>query len=365
MRIVFVSPRAWNVATDTPGIHGGAELQISRLARGLAARGHDVAVLTEGDAMAAEATVQGVRVRQAWSARPGLPFFGIFQAANQLGRAISAEHPDVVILRAASPFVGLLADQAHRAGFRFVFMTSNDSNVDGRWEASANWRDRWLYQRGVRRADSVITQTGEQSSRLAERFRVRGYLLHSAVPAIPHPAPTITPEHVFWAGRFEPHKRPHLLLDLARRAPDLKFRVAGWVPNDKEYARQFDSAARQLPNIEMVGHLTHEAMAESYRHSIALLSTAEHEGVSNTFLEAWRLGLPVVSMGSDPDGAIRQFDLGTFTSDPDKVVAALRHLRDDPDRRAIVSATTRRYMERHEEKAVVPLLESHLMELVS
>jgi len=365
MRITFVSPQAWNVATDTPGIHGGAELQVTRLARGLAARGHEVVILTEGDDTAAEAVVMGVRVRQAWSARQGLPFFGVFTAAKRLGDVIRSERPDVVILRSASPFVGLLADQAHRDGFRFVFMISNDSNVDGGWEASANWRDRFLYRRGLTRAHAVITQTGQQSHRLASRYGVTGFLLHSAVPAIPHPAPLIHPEFGFWAGRFEPHKRPHLLLDLARRAPDLSFRVAGWVPGSLDYARQFEREARGCPNIGMVGHLSHEAMAESYLRSIALLSTAAHEGVSNTFLEAWRLGVPVVSMGSDPDGAIQQFDLGTFTREPAEVVAALRRLRDDPDRRAIINATTRRYMERHEEGAVVDRLEAHLLEMVS
>ncbi len=365
MRIVFVSPRAFDVATNRPGIHGGAELQVTRLARGLAARGHAVTILTEGDPARSAEAVMGVRVRQGWSAKTGLPFFGIFTAANRLGDVIRSERPDVVILRAASPFVGLLADQARRDGYRFVFMTSNDSNVDGRWEASANWRDRFLYRRGVARATLVITQTGEQASRLSERFRLKGFVLHSAVPAIPHPAPVIQPNHVFWAGRFEPHKRPHLLLDLARHAPDLRFRVAGWVPGNLDYARQFEQEAGRVPNIELVGHLSLVEMEASYLHAIALLSTAAHEGVSNTFLESWRLGLPVVSMGSDPDGAIQQFDLGAYTADPDDVVAALRRIRDDPDRRLILAATTRRYMERHEEHLVVIQLESKLLEMAS
>ena len=365
MRIVFVSPRAWDVATNRPGIHGGAELQVTRLARALAARGHAVTILTEGDPAHEAEVVMGVRVRQGWSPKQGLPFFGIFVAAKRLGDVIRSERPDVVILRAASPFVGLLADQAGRDGHRFVFMTSNDSNVDGRWEASANWRDRFLYRRGVTRAHLVITQTGEQTSRLSERFHVRGFRLHSAVPVLPQPAPIIQPDHVFWAGRFEPHKRPHLLLDLAHRAPDLTFRVAGWMPGNSDYARQFEEAGRQVSNIELVGHLSPVEMESGYLHAIALLSTAAHEGVSNTFLEAWRLGLPVVSMGSDPDGAIQQFDLGAYTADPDEVVAALRQIRDDPDRRAILAATTRRYMERHEEPLVVAQLESRLMEIIS
>ncbi|HEX7878659.1 MAG TPA: glycosyltransferase family 4 protein [Candidatus Eisenbacteria bacterium] len=365
MRIVFVSPKAWLVATRRAGIHGGAELQVTRLARGLAARGHDVVIMTEGEPERPAEAVEGVRVKQAWSAEGGLPFFGIFGQGKSLNAAITAEKPHVVLLRAASPFVSFLADQARREGHRFLFMVSNDSQLDGRYEATSNFRDRDLWHKGLKKAHGVITQTADQTKKLKERFGIEGFHVPSAIAPTPDPAPAIIPEHVFWAGRFEEPKRPHLLLEIARKAPELPFKVAGWVPAKSDYAARFLAEAKELPNVELVGRLGYDAMDTTYMKSIALLSTAGPEGICNTFLESWRLGLPVISLTADPDEVICRYDLGLHSDDTGKVVDQLHSLRDDFTRRAIVSGNAWRYMKQHDERAVVDRLETYLKTAVA
>jgi glycosyltransferase involved in cell wall biosynthesis len=364
MRIAFLLPRGYDLLSGRGGIHGGAELQVARLAGLLAARGHEVAVLTARHQGAVPLDADGVQLLPVYDERAGLPFLRTFAQARALSRALDEWRPDVVVQRGASPFTGLLARDATRRGHAFVFMLSNDSNVDGRYEAAANWRDRLLYRDGLRRASLVIVQTETQAALLRERYGIAGFHLPSAVPAVPDTLPLIAPRYVFWAGRFERHKRPHLVLDLARRARDLEFVVAGWVAGAVEYGRGFEAEAGGEPNVRLVGHRTHREMDTHYHEAIALLSTSEYEGFSNTFLEAWRLGLPVVSMGSDPDGTIERFGLGVHDADPDAVVDALRRFRDDAGRRAAVARAARAYMERHDETTVAVRLETRLLDLV-
>lgn len=366
MRIAFVMPRAYGLLSGLGGIHGGAELQVARLARRFAGRGHDVAVLTaRPPGGAAPRDIDGVHVVPAYDERSGLPFLRPFTQSRALESALDDFHPDVVVQRGASPFTGLLARHAARRGRTFVFMLSNDSNVDGRYEATANFRDRRLYRDGLRRAALVVVQTGRQAELLRERYGIAGFHLPSAVPALEGTLPLVRPAAVFWAGRFERHKRPHRVLDLARRARDLPFVVAGWVAGAVDYGRAFEAEAAGEPNVRLVGHRTHEQMDAHYREAIALLSTSEYEGFSNTFLEAWRLGVPVVSLESDPDETICRFGLGLHDADPERVVDALRAFRDDPARRAAVSRAARAYMERHDEATVTERFETRLLALLS
>jgi glycosyltransferase involved in cell wall biosynthesis len=364
VRIAFVMPKAWGLLSGQGGIHGGAELQVARLARLLASRGHEVAVVTARPDGAAPLDADGVSLLPAYDERAGLPFLRTFTQARAISRALDAWRPDVVLQRGASPFTGLLARDAARRGHAFVFMLSNDSNVDGRYEAGANFRDRRLYRDGLRRASLVVVQTETQATLLRERYGPAGFHLPSAVPAVPGALPLIVPRFVFWAGRFEPHKRPHRVLDLARRARDLEFVVAGWVAGAADYGRTFEAEAAGEPNVRLVGHRDHDEMDTHYHEAIALLSTSEYEGFSNTFLEAWRLGVPVVSLESDPDETICRFGLGRHDPDPDAAVEALRGFRDDAGRRAAVAKAARVYMERHDETAVTLRLETRLLDLV-
>ncbi|MFH1305122.1 MAG: glycosyltransferase [Candidatus Omnitrophota bacterium] len=68
-----------------------------------------------------------------------------------------------------------------------------------------------------------------------------------------------------------------------------------------------------------------------------LVSTAEFEGISNTFLQAWRRGIPVVSF-VDPDEIIAKNDLGIVVKSFEDLVTAVERLRkgiSDDDSRKI------------------------------
>ena len=63
--------------------------------------------------------------------------------------------------------------------------------------------------------------------------------------------------------------------------------------------------ARTLPNLVLHGAVPRERMAAMYGGAALLLCTSRYEGFPNTFIEAWSLGIPVVST-IDPDGLIAE-----------------------------------------------------------
>jgi hypothetical protein len=46
--------------------------------------------------------------------------------------------------------------------------------------------------------------------------------------------------------------------------------------------------------------------------AVAVINTADYEGMSNVFLEGWARGVPALALTNDPDGVIERHGLGGF-----------------------------------------------------
>ena len=60
-----------------------------------------------------------------------------------------------------------------------------------------------------------------------------------------------------------------------------------------------------MPNVTLHGRVERERMPSLYQDALCLCCTSVLEGFPNTFLEAWSVGLPVVS-SFDPDHLIAE-----------------------------------------------------------
>jgi len=146
------------------------------------------------------------------------------------------------------------------------------------------------------------------------------------VAAVPPRDPDRRPQ-VFWAGRFDRQKRIDLVFEIARRMPDVDFRLWGeavlsapglGAPPDNVLLQ---GTYRQLGDIEL-------AAADAW------LYTSGWDGVPSQLLEVAMTGIPVVGTrvgGTGEvlvDGLSRPVDA---VDDPAAYVAALREVLDDPD----------------------------------
>jgi glycosyltransferase involved in cell wall biosynthesis len=82
------------------------------------------------------------------------------------------------------------------------------------------------------------------------------------------------------------------------------------------------------------------------KSAVALVSTSLHEGMPNTFLEAWSLGVPVLTLAFDPDGVVEREGLGISAQGSwERFVSGGRTLWQSRLRREELSARTRAYIE--------------------
>ncbi|MGW2565737.1 glycosyltransferase family 4 protein [Streptomyces sp. NPDC001537] len=341
---------------------GGIENVVHREARGLAARGVEVTVLTSAgrSSVTFEDGVRVVRVA-AWNGaerRAGVPFPlfspALLTTALRLVRRADAVHihdclylsswaaglaarltrtPYVLtqhvavvdhpsgLVRAVQQAVYGVAGRALLRGARAVFTLNASVARFVRAHGAPEHRAHHL-------ANGVDTVRFRPAASAAERTLVR--------ERFGLPADRVL---VLFAGRLVPKKGYDLLL--AAHTPD-----AGY---DLVFSGGGDSAALVgRPGVHHLGALSQEAVADAYRACdvFALPSTAE--GFPLTVQEAMASGLPVVTT-DDPGYAPYRLDRDQLSLLPREVpalAAELSALAADPERRARMGAYSRTYAEK-------------------
>ncbi|MFW6437637.1 MAG: glycosyltransferase family 4 protein [Armatimonadota bacterium] len=149
--------------------------------------------------------------------------------------------------------------------------------------------------------------------------------------------------------------------------PDVEFVLAGGRMRGHEALH--DSVVyrtAKLPNVRFAGFVPYAEIAEYFGTAELLLSTSDgaQEGFPNVFLQAWSVGLPVIST-CDPDGVIEEHGLGSVQDCTSALVDAIRRFRGDTDLREACGNRARAYvMEHHSPDRVGHQLNHLLTELL-
>jgi len=370
-RLAFVAPYGYPALAALAGLPlggfdyvGGAEMQQARLARVLAARGHDVWMVSADFGQADGVAVGGVRVARAYRPFAGVPGVRFFHPRwSGIASALDRVRPDIVYQRTAGGLTGQVALWARAHGRRFVFACAHDFDTLRRSPFLGNPRDRWLFDFGLRHADPVLAQSEFQVESLWRHRGRRAELVRNLAVMPPAPRAFADADRVVWLGTVKPEKRPGWVVAAARELPEVEFVLAGGPPpppmSDAEW-RRLREEARTLPNLECTGFVVPSQVPALLRRASLFLHTSAAEGFPNTMLEAWADGVPSVS-AVDPDGLVTRHGVGVHAESPDDFVAAVRALMADPGRRCAMGKAARAYVEaHHSEGAVAAALEAAL-----
>jgi glycosyltransferase involved in cell wall biosynthesis len=350
MKIVFVDDLIYAYAIDAPSAVGGAERQQWLLARALAAAGWVVKV--------------GVRNTLALNQRvliERVEFVGIGQ--KQFLWAwycfVASERPGWSYWRCASHLLGPVVAIAKLAGVRTIFSVCFDSDVNIRQALCRRRRPRWwpLYALGLLWVDKIFLQNERQLLGLPARLRGKACIVPSMNKETETPKPhSVRPKYVAWVAMLRESKRPDLLIEIARKAPDIRFVICGGsrtftsVPG---YGEQFIEILRALPNVEYRGQVPPGEASRVIADAALLLSTADEEGFPNTFLQAWAAGTPVVSLIVDPDHIVKRYSLGKISLTVEQAIYDIRMLLESEEEREAISSRAREYVAKNHTAATV------------
>ena len=110
--------------------------------------------------------------------------------------------------------------------------------------------------------------------------------------------------------------------------------------------QQVEEAARDLPNLDVVGAVPYREVNRYFARAKLFLNTSDSEGFPNSFLQAWVRQVPVISF-FDPDGLITAKDIGIAVPSQSDFVPAISALLQSDNRRMAMGERSRQFVIDH------------------
>jgi len=410
------------IPTDAfPPVCGGSGWSTYELARGLRARGHEVAIVQPAPGTptgVTETTYDGFTVRRFGAPAPGIPYVRNYYKSERLTRALGSylstllheEHHELVhaqhvmttiaaiaaATKARVPVVATVrdywpvcywSDLLHTSSGLDLCPACTPGNMQQciRPRAGALWplalpmipymRANLAAKRtGLARADAVIAVSG----RIAADLRARApEMAHTRLEIIPNPVnvsalraasagmrgPASDP-YALYLGKLAPNKGTSVLIDVVTRAAlSWKLIVAGDGPDRAALEREARAAGR---NVEFTGWIGQDAAARFLAGaSMLIFPSRGPESLSRVLIEASALGVPIAAMDTGGTRDIIDADVtGLLSTSPEGLAADVRRLAADPPLRARLGDAARRKVERDfDAPAVVERIERLYREL--
>jgi glycosyltransferase involved in cell wall biosynthesis len=362
MKISFVNDGAYEYASAAPSAVGGSERDQWLLGASLATFGWSVTVgVRNGLEPGARKSINGV------------DFVGLDRGQVLFAwyRFLASERPDWWYWESASHLWGPAVEIAKFIGIRTIFALGLDREVEPRHALIR--RPRWwpLYAWGLSRTDRIFAQHHGQLAKLPPQLQPKSFILPKVciLPGVVGDSTVVKPHperanYVAWVAMLRYHKRPDLLVEIARKTPSVHYVVCGGPSTfmtPTGYSERVINELRALPNVNFLGQVASAEAQQIIADAAMLLSTSDEEGFPNTFTQAWSSGTPVISLKLDPDGIIEREGLGVVSGNMDRAIANIMELLNSPRQRDEISARARRFVvDNYSAATVVALFERAL-----
>lgn len=207
----------------------------------------------------------------------------------------------------------------------------------------------------IQNADQILVQTVGQQERLSSLFERNGVLIQNPIDVerwdqlidqdVPADLRGGLEKYVLWVGRADAvHKRPQVLIELAKRCPDVNFLM---VMNPRDDL--VDAAVRRSApdNVAIVSHVPFSLMPGLFRQAVALVNTSSLEGFPNTYLQAAISRVPIVSMNVEAE-FLHNSHGGVFTGgDLEQTSQAIQNFWNQSSSQAAEAELAREYVRMH------------------
>ncbi len=340
---------------DIP-IVGGAEVQQYLIAKELVKHGFQISFVTEDYGQGKFEKIGSFAVFAYDRHRRNK-----LKQALSIWQALRKADADIYYLRGVSRLAGILWYYCQRYGKKLVFALS--SNHDAHRGKATRLRGLYLffYYKTLAEASAIITQTEYQRGLLRQNYGLESVVIKNAMELYPDQE-GIASDKAIWIGTMIRYKGVEVVFELARRMPEVRFEIIGGpYRNDRSYFAALQEQASQIPNVDFRGFVPFAEVSSRLKSAFVLLNTTiandgveNIEGFPNTYLQAWRMGIPTVTLQNDPNEIISRHKLGFHSKTVEQMAGDIRRLYEDESLRRTMGNRAREYFAReHDIKTII------------
>lgn len=338
---------------------GGATVEWNAWIKGFLADGHKVGVLAFKGAKDYIGKPIEFDIVETYGLDEGIPKLRwIYKRYPALLRAVREYKPDLLVQECAGYYTGIMAYIGKRLHIPYIYRVANDMDTDKRLEDRLPISEQLVYAYGLKHTEAIICQNDYQYDQLKKKYPQKKLsIVHNPFyygGEFPEIKLRNKKKYVAWIGIFQYQKNLPLLLEIVRSLPEIEFKIAGKSLNERALDENAGKALKSLEeskNVKFVGYLKRTEVIPFLSEAYALLNTSHYEGFSNTFLESFFAGTPIVTTSKvDPDNIIDNHDLGRAVKSGDELAAALVSLinQNEDDYNSIVHRCRKHVLEKHD-----------------
>lgn len=373
MKLTFFTFNAYDMLSggEAGETAGGAQLQQILVGEELQRRGHDITFVEYDAEFKTEDSIDNIDIITVPKPSGSVPK-RVWRVWKNTVKAIKISEPDICYRRVLDFVIFPLSILSTVSQMSFIYGFAHDDELsdsphmfsDG---IKATRPFLWATRRTLSRTSAVITQNDYQEMTAKKRLSTNVFKIPNCYP-IKEVKPLdwrYEPPVVLWVARFEPWKRPDLVIMLADEFPNATFLMAG-SGGDQDLFKEIEEKAQSRENIVLLGHIPIAEIDRYFATADIFLNTSEQEGFPNTFLQAWAQGTPVLSYQADPNSIIRNHSVGRIANASESILRdQLQKLLSDRNDRKFKGKTARDYfIENHTVDAVADQYE-RVIEFVS
>jgi glycosyltransferase involved in cell wall biosynthesis len=331
LKILYIDFAIPHLIRDNDFPSGGAAVEWLSWIEGIRQTGNEIGILTWKGATKFINKELDFDIIESYNLKKGIPFirFFYYRLPNIL-RAVKNYNPDVIIQEGSRglTFIGVFISKI--LGKVFIYRIASDKDVDGRIKKKLSKRELFLYRVALKNTNIFICQNEYQYKTLKNKFPDKRIVILYNPFVIKKDLANLNNNryYIAWIGNFRYEKNVAALLPIAKALPDINFKIAGKPSRDidKVSLHALDKL-KTLNNVELVGYLKRSEIIPFLSNAHALLNTSFLEGFSNTFLEAWVAGTPVITTKNvNPDDIITRYNLGVVADTYDDLSVIIKKI---------------------------------------
>jgi glycosyltransferase involved in cell wall biosynthesis len=314
-----------------PLIKGGAEYQSKIIATELQKKGYEIVYIsygheTEDCIYENDFKIHRLKVKGNISSKI-LMYKGFMSRAFNI---IKDEKPDCIYQRILNSFTYRLSIFSKKNSIPLLIHIADNYSVEFE-QGSKSLLKKKIFLSIIKNKPNIICQTRYQQSKILELGYRPKAVISNMHPVIIDELPKKDIKRIVWIGNARPVKQLEIFTDLANFFHDsaYSFHILGKLP-ENNYGAGLLKEISQTKNITYHGSQTNDFINSFLMQSALLVNTSVSEGFSNTFIQAWMCGTPVLALNSDPDDIMADNSIGVdCKGDYDKMKIALVDLLKD------------------------------------